>query len=291
MKKYTPLEYIKIDIANQYGLDKEPFEQRIAWVDSQKDLRSKMHAAEKPAQYIVAVMALEDALAGRPSGHLVGLDACASGIAILGLLTGCHVTAKNTGIIGNERMDMYTECTKAINDLLDNNVVIPRSDVKSAQMTFFYGSKANPRKLFGEDSVELMAFYAAQEQVAPGACMMMREFLSSWRPFALEHGHTLPDNFHSIVPVLQKMKTKIEIDELQHQTLTYIFEDNANCDINPEIGCVFLLIVLSGSVLNLGDLTSDDGISTSRSGDLQRIILCDDLNEIVCDLLIDTELR
>lgn len=90
----------------------------------------------------------------------------------------------------------------------------------------FYGSVATPRNIFGEDSDELMAFYQAQETVAPGACFMMRELLSSWQTFALEHSHTLPDGFHAVVPVLQKMKSKIEIDELDHTTLTYIYEDN-----------------------------------------------------------------
>ena len=55
---------------------------------------------------------------------------------------------------------------------------------------------------------------------------MMRELLGSWQSFALEHSHTLPDGFLSKVPVLQKMKAKIEIDELDHATLTYIYEDN-----------------------------------------------------------------
>ena len=80
--------------------------------------------------------------------------------------------------------------------------------------------------IFGDETDELMAFYQAQELVAPGACYMMRELLDSWQPYALEHSHTLPDGFHVRVPVLQKMKAKIEIDELDHTTLTYIYEDN-----------------------------------------------------------------
>jgi len=79
MQSYTPIEYLKIDIGNMYGLDKKSFRQRITWVDSIKNLRSKTMQAENPAQYLAAVIALEDALAGRPTGHLVGLDACASG--------------------------------------------------------------------------------------------------------------------------------------------------------------------------------------------------------------------
>lgn len=230
MTEYSPLDYLKIDIANQYGLDKKSFTQRIAWVNSVKDLRSKTEQAEKRAQYLAAVLALEDALAGHPTGHLVGLDACASGITILGILAGCHETSRNTGIIGSKRMDMYAECTKVMNEILNSDEIMERSDVKRAQMTHYYGSKAQPRSLFGEDTPELEAFYLAQETVAPGACYMMREFLQSWQPYALEHSHTLPDGFHARVPVLQKMKAKIEIDELDHVTMSYIYEDNVGSE-------------------------------------------------------------
>lgn len=226
MTKYTPLEYVKIDIANAYGLDKKTFEQRIAWVDKQKNLHKLVNKAEKPAQYLAAVYALEDAINKVPSGHLVGLDACASGITILGILSGCETTCKNVGIIGNKRMDFYKVCTDAMNKYLTSDVKVSRAEAKEATMTSYYGSKAKPKEIFGEDSEELWAFYMAQEKIAPGACYLMKEFLNSWQPYALEHSHTLPDGFNSIVPVLQKCKTKIEIDELDHATLTYVYEEN-----------------------------------------------------------------
>jgi len=230
MNNYSPIDYIKIDIANQYGYDKKTFAQRIAWVNSLKDPMTKVDQAESPAQYLAAVYALQDAEAGVPSGHLVGLDACASGVTILGILAGCHETAKNTGITGSKRMDLYAECTKMMNTMLDEEVHVDRADSKQASMTHFYGSKATPKRIFGEDTDELMAFYQAQEMVAPGACMMMRELLHSWQPYELDHTHSLPDSFVSKVPVLQKFKSKIEIDELDHTTLTYIYEDNVGTE-------------------------------------------------------------
>lgn len=230
MNTYTPLEYLQIDAANQFGHDKKSFAQRIAWFKSLKDPRSKIEQAEKPAQFAAAVLAHEDALSGTPTGHLVGMDACASGITILGILAGCHTTAGNTGIIGNKRMDMYHRCTQEMNDILGDDLQVPRADVKGAQMTHFYGSKAEPKRVFGEDTYELMAFYEAQEKVAPGACYMMKELLDSWQPFTLEHTCDMPDGFVARVPVLQKMKAKIEVDELAHATLTYIYEDNVGME-------------------------------------------------------------
>jgi hypothetical protein len=230
MRPYIPTEYVKIDIANCYGLDKKTFEQRIAWVDSIKDLRKLVPKAENPVGFLAAVNALEDAKNGVPSGHLVELDAAASGISILGILAGCHTTSKNTGTIGQKRMDFYGECTKTMNTLLQDVVEIDRADAKAATMTSYYGSKAKPKEIFGEDTDELWAFYMAQETIAPGACIMMKELLNSWQPYALEHRHTLPDGFNSIIPVLQKCKVKVEVDELQHACINYIYEENVGSE-------------------------------------------------------------
>ena len=79
MTRFSPLDYIKIDIANQASKDKLSFQQRIKWVNGIKNLRKIVPKAEKPAQFMAAVLALEDAQAGVATGHLVGLDACASG--------------------------------------------------------------------------------------------------------------------------------------------------------------------------------------------------------------------
>jgi hypothetical protein len=230
MNHYSALDYIKIDMANMMGYDKKTFPQRIAWVNSLKNPMTKVNQAEKPAQYLAAVLALKDALTGIPTGHLVGLDACASGITILGILAGCHITSKNTGVIGQKRMDMYTECTKEMNTLVSDAIEISQDDAKHASMTYYYGSKATPKHIFGDETEELCAFYDAQEAVAPGACYMMRELLGSWQAYALEHSHTLPDDFHSVVPVLDKYKAKIEIDELDHACVTYIYEDNVGTE-------------------------------------------------------------
>lgn len=230
MRHYSARDYVKIDIANCMGRDKISFEKRIAWVDSIKDLRKYVSKAENPAGFLAAVIALEDSINGVPSGHLVELDACASGISILGILSGCHTTSKNTGTIGQKRMDFYGECTKAMNGLLQDDVEVERSDAKRATMTTYYGSVAVPREVFGEDTDELWAFYMAQETIAPGACYMMKELLNSWQPYALEHRHTLPDGFNSIVPVLQKCKVKVEVDELQHACVSYIYEENVGSE-------------------------------------------------------------
>jgi len=174
MEKYRGIEYLKIDISNNYGLDKQPYADRIAWVDEHEEyLEELVGAADKPFQYLAAVMAYRDAQKGIPTGHLVGFDACASGIAIMAALTGCKTTAENTGLIGNTRADVYGQTTQVMSMLLGSDVEVARKDVKAASMTHFYGSKAKPKEIFGEGTDEFNAFYEANKIVAPGASELM----------------------------------------------------------------------------------------------------------------------
>lgn len=81
-KEYSPMQYLAIDIANQYGndLDKETYETRIAWVKHKVDrLEEFQDKAEEPFLFKKAVNAFRQAQAGTPTGHVVGLDCASSG--------------------------------------------------------------------------------------------------------------------------------------------------------------------------------------------------------------------
>ena len=231
MKQYTPLEYLQIDLANHFGKDKEQFEDRIAWVAENEDsLESLVQQAEDPFRYQAALMAYRDAQNDRPIGYLVGLDAAASGIAILGALTGCKVTAANTGITGDRRKDIYGECTKVMSGLLGTDVDVSRTEVKAALMPMYYGSKARPRDLFGDGTRELQAFYDAADTVAPGASALKELLLTAWQSYADLHEWIMPDGFHVRLPVLQTMESRLEIDELDHTTIKMLYEDNVGTE-------------------------------------------------------------
>ena len=90
----------------------------------------------------------------------------------------------------------------------------------------FYGSKAEPKALFGEDTPELNAFYQAMQKVAPGAWELLHDLLASWKPYALSHSWKLPDGFDAKVKVMTKREVRIEVDELDHATFTYEFFEN-----------------------------------------------------------------
>jgi len=225
--KYTPLEWLYIDISNHYGWDKELFSFRIQWVkDHIDELENFIDEAEDRYQFAVAVMALREVEAGKASGYLVGLDACSSGPAIMSAFMRDLIGAINTGLIGKVRSDIYKKVTETMNVILGSTKEWGRNAVKGALMPMFYGSQAKPKEVFGEGK-ELEAFLTASEKVAPGATKLMTIMINSWIPWALNHSWTMADGFCCVVPVTQKKETKVEIDELDgHPTFMYQFEKN-----------------------------------------------------------------
>jgi hypothetical protein len=126
----------------------------------------------------------------------------------------------------NVRADAYSACTKAMNEILGGGLEVSRSDAKQALMTSFYGSKAEPKNLFGEETPELEAFYQAAQVIAPGAWDLLQDLLASWKPYALQHCWVLPDGFDARIKVMTKKEARIEVDELDHATFTYEFYEN-----------------------------------------------------------------
>ena len=138
MIRFTGFEYLLIDAANAFGLDKELFETRIQWVkDNMDTLESFADQADKKPLFVKAVMAIRKAQAGIPTGHLVGFDSTCSGIQVMSALTGCKTGAEATGLVDpNKRADAYTACTKLMNEILGGeSITVPRKKAKTALMT------------------------------------------------------------------------------------------------------------------------------------------------------------
>ena len=228
MITFTGFEYLLIDAANNFGLDKLRFEDRIQWArDNLDHLEDLLDQAETKPLYLKAVMAIRKAQAGQPTGHLVAMDATCSGVQIMSTLTGCIAGAKATGLVDpDRRADAYTDLNECMNGLLGGGFSVPRKHTKQALMTSCYGSKKVPKVLFGEGTEELAAFYEAVEIVAPGAWELLQDLLASWQPFALSHAWKLPDGFDAKVKVMVKETTRIEVDELDHATFTYEYYVN-----------------------------------------------------------------
>lgn len=145
-KKYLPIDYICIDLANCVGTqgsfrgDKELFEDRIKWVkDNFNYLEDFIEAAENKPQYIKALHALRETMLGNPTGHLIGLDASCSGIQLMSVMTGCIKGADATGLVSQKRADAYTDVTTEMNSILKlkglSSIEISRNDIKRCVMT------------------------------------------------------------------------------------------------------------------------------------------------------------
>lgn len=228
MTNYTPWQYMLIDLANAFGLDKKLFGERIEWAEANLyDLESFADKADSKPLYMKAVLAIRKVLSGKPTGHTVALDACCSGIQVMSALTGCVAGATNTGLVDpNVRADAYGNLRGEMVDLLGSNVDVNRGDSKDALMTMMYGSKAKPKEIFGADTPQLQAFYTAAEIIAPGATQLLRELLNSWRPYALFHAWKLPDGYDARVKVIEKKEARITVDELDRASFTYEFYVN-----------------------------------------------------------------
>lgn len=237
MKHFSALDYLCIDIANNVGKqgeflgDKDTFENRIQWVkDNINNLPDYYDKAEDKYQYIKAVMALADVLAGKPTGHTVALDAICSGISIMSAITGCLKGCKATGLVATGyRPDAYTAVTDAMNRILSKQGIqtsISRKTAKDAVMQSSYGSTRKPKETFGENTPELRAFEDACMEVAPEAFKLMRVLIDAWNPNALEHSWYMPDAFSVKIKVLEQKETKIYIKELDDACVTMITKEN-----------------------------------------------------------------
>jgi len=232
MTLYTGWQWLLIDAANNFGLDKLTFEDRIAWATQHLTQLEVMAGDTKTRPlYLKAVMAIRKAQRGIPTGHMVGVDACCSGIQVMSALTGCVAGATSTGMVDpNVRADAYSLATQVMNaDLASQGlaaVQIDRADAKQAIMTSFYGSKAEPKAIFGDDTPELEAFYQAAMTIAPGPWELLQDLLGSWQAHALLHSWMLPDGYDARVKVMKRLEARIEVDELDHASFTYEFFEN-----------------------------------------------------------------
>lgn len=230
MQHFSGIEYLCIDIANNFGKDKttgfkgdkDTFTNRIQWVkDNFHKLEERIDEVDEDKYlYIKSVQALRKVCNGEATGHLVMLDATCSGMQILSALTGCIKGARITNLLkGDVRYDAYTEVTNTMQGVLNNKGInaftVNRADAKQAVMTSLYGSTATPKEIFKEDHI-ISAFYDACFMEAPGAFSTLDVLRRAWQPHALYHYWVMPDGFTCEIRVLEKKETRVEIDELNH---------------------------------------------------------------------------
>jgi hypothetical protein len=227
MREYTGAEYLMIDAATNFGLSKVTFEKRIQFIkDNLNDLESLVPHAKEKALYLKAVYAIRDTQAGKPTGHLVGLDASSSGMQIMSAVMGCKTGAINTGLVNDDEMPWaYKTCIDLMQQDLGYQMDIDMADVKQAVMTYYYGSEAKPKEIFGDGTAAYAAFFRAAQKLAPEAYDLRNILINSWQGFELKHSWKMPDGFNAIIRVMTKQDTVIKVPELD-SSFTHIFTTN-----------------------------------------------------------------
>lgn len=206
MDLFTPMEYLQIDVATNFGLDKKNWEERIAWTQENNDkLEDLIKQADEPALYYAGVQALRKAQNGEAISYPISLDATASGAQLLAIMIGCEKSARLCNVIdtGN-REDLYTNIYQMMCDAIGSESKISRDDAKSGIMTSLYGSKAEPKRIFGEGEL-LDLFHQVMTDEAPGIWKLNKNFLDMWDSEALSHDWVMPDNFHVHIKVMNKV--------------------------------------------------------------------------------------
>lgn len=136
--EFTGIEYLLIDIASNYGMDKENWSERLNWalehennilrdldrMQKNSSYRSQyLVEAEEPALMFAGMQALEAARQGKPTGYAISLDATASGMQILAIMAGCEQSARACNVIPSSfeedhREDAYTNLYKVMKEVL-----------------------------------------------------------------------------------------------------------------------------------------------------------------------------
>ena len=212
-QSFSGFDYLKIDIANNFGLDKETWHNRIAWFNANEaNLDYLVNQAAEPALFYAATQAWKDTLAGKPIGYMISLDATASGLQILAALTGDRSAAQLCNVVdAGGRQDAYTIIYNHMLTALAQHGKISRDDVKRAIMTSLYSSKAVPKQVFGEGAL-LALFYETMKAQAPAAWELNETMLQLWNPDTHSHDWIMPDNFHVQIAVMDTVRETVHFE-------------------------------------------------------------------------------
>ncbi|QIG70496.1 RNAP2-like RNA polymerase protein [Rhizobium phage RHph_N38] len=204
MQLFSGVEYLQIDIANNFGLDKKTWDQRLEWFkDNEDKLLTYVNQAEEPALYYAGVKAWINHIAGKPCHYPISLDATSSGLQILAALTGDRKAASICNVVDTgKREDAYTAIYEAMLQTTGGDAKIERKQTKQAVMTSLYGSEAVPKSVFGEGAL-LDLFERTMDEQAPGAWELNKQMLALWNPEAYKYHWVMPDNFNVHVKVMQ----------------------------------------------------------------------------------------
>ena len=234
--------WLKVDIANAFGLDKEVWDKRVAFIDENidamlSDIEGWSEKADDKLLAKSALLAYKESLATGKSNHIVRLDATTSGAQLMSVLTRDTEAMEKLNVLGSDtRWDFYTLVAKEVYNRTsdsklwgDNpNFKEIRKLCKKAIMTSLYNSEAKPAEFFGKDTKELQEFYNVLDEIVPGAMKLKSYINSLWSDKVLANSWYLPDGHYAYCPVMVQDKKRIEVKEMKGGTATM----TVVCDVN-----------------------------------------------------------
>lgn len=231
MHKFTPEQYLKIDIANSFGLDKKTWQERIDWFDKNESrLESLVGQADEPACFYAGMKAWYKYQSGESIGYAIGLDATSSGIQIFSVLSRDKKAAKLCNVL--PRVDGKEHRENIYNTIQESIGVegIDKTAVKKAIMTSFYGSLAKPKEVFGD---KLQIFKKTMEREMPYAWALNSYCLKIWDNSILNYSWTMPDGFDVFCEVENVQKENFIFN---HETFSIDVKVNAPKDKGRFLG-------------------------------------------------------
>ena len=235
MQMFTPIQYLKIDIAGNHSMGKAKWDDRIEFFyKNEANLDDLIKTAKDPALFYAGVQAYRKAMKGEPTGYPISLDATASGAQIMAVLIGCEKSARLCNVIDTgDREDfyknVYTEMCKRVPDVTN---FATAEETKKAIMTALYGSLAVPKRVFGEGAM-LQAFKDTMNAAAPGVWALNSAMLDLWQADTLSHDWSMPDNFHVRNKVMADRKETVLFLDDAYEVYTKV---NAPVETGKSIG-------------------------------------------------------
>ena len=134
MQKFTGKAYLQIDIASNYGLEKETWEHRLNWFEqNQGNLDNLVKTAKEPALFYAGVLAWKDAQQQKATGYPISLDATSSGLQLLACLTGDRQAAQLCNVVSTgQREDAYSNIYDYMLGVTGDSAKISRDMAKEA---------------------------------------------------------------------------------------------------------------------------------------------------------------
>lgn len=220
-QQFTGVQYLHMDVASHFGLDKEDWDVRLAWFYNHEDkLEHLLDKADSPAQYFAAVQAWRATQRKEPVGYAIALDATASGMQILACLTGDRRAAELCNVVNvGKRMDAYTAVYQKMLAKVGQQGHVTRDMVKTAVMTALYNSEAEPKRVFGT-GVLLNKFYETMEEEAPAVWELNKYYKAIWDPERITYSWVLPDNFHVHVKVIDHVTETVLFNGKHYDVVT-----------------------------------------------------------------------